>query len=80
MRTDINNVEEIIRSFLIQQSQLDDAYVKNALSIYGSYADQSYNGIDWSSIETAQSLIFFELRQFIRTNCSCKQTVGSTLR
>lgn len=61
MRTNINNVEEVIRSFLVQQSKLDEQYVRNALSIYGSYADQSYNGIDWSSIETTQSLIFFEL-------------------
>lgn len=60
-RTNINNIESLIRACLIQESGLDQQYVRNALSIYGSYMSDSYDGIDWTSITPDQSLIFFEL-------------------
>lgn len=61
MRTNVNNVEAFIRATLIQQSGLAQQYVRNALSMYGSYMSDSYDGIDWNAITPEQSLIFFEL-------------------
>ena len=61
MRTNVNDIEALIRATLIQQSGIGQQYVRNALSMYGSYMADSYDGIDWTAITPNQSLIFFEL-------------------
>lgn len=60
-RTNVNNIPKIIRELLIQQSGLGEKYVRNALSMYGSYMDHSFNETIWTSITPDQSLIFFEI-------------------
>ena len=61
MRTNVNDIEAFVRATLIQQSGLEQQYVRNALSQYGSYMSDSYDGLDWSALTPEQTLVFFEL-------------------
>lgn len=60
-RYNINNVSKIIREMLIRESGLNEQYVRNALSMYGSYMSDSYSESIWKSLTPNQSLIFFEI-------------------
>lgn len=62
MIKDFNDIEVIIRKVLIEQSQVDAEYVRNALSVYGTTLDVERDRQIFTSIAHDTALIIFELQ------------------
>ena len=60
--TDINELNRIVRKYLISQSELSPERVRNALSTYGSTLDKLLQRQEYDSVCTCEELILFELR------------------
>lgn len=61
MITSIENLEKIIRSLLIEQSQLEDEFVRNSLTLYGAMLDQETSSNIFETITPEQNVVLFEL-------------------
>lgn len=59
--SDIEELNNLIRTELIYQSGLDGSRVRNAVSLFGSMLDKSLDNIVWDSIEQNDLILLFEI-------------------
>lgn len=59
---DINELNKILRKYLIMQSQMPSERVRNALSTYGETLDKLLNRQTYDTICPCEELMLFELR------------------
>lgn len=59
---DINYIEIALRKILIEQSEVDGEFVRNALSVFGTTTDYAVGEDIFNSISHQHALIIFELQ------------------
>lgn len=59
----INDIEKIIRKYLISQSQVQSNFVRNSLSIYGEALEKVLSEQIYNSINANDVMILFELKE-----------------
>lgn len=59
--SEFNNITKSVRSFLIDLSQLNEQFVRNALSEYGSSLDKNDKDSIFTSITTNDLMLLFEI-------------------
>lgn len=59
---DVNELNKLLRSYVISLSEVNASMVRNVLSLYGEDLDKAMSESVFDSISTAQTLILFELR------------------
>lgn len=59
---DINDLNKIIRTLLMSQSELDPQFIRNAVSMYGQNLDKNYDDDILSNLTTDDLLMLFELQ------------------
>ena len=57
----IDEVNVVIRRFLIRQSEVDEHFVRDAKTLFGPSLDKSEDGVIFESIEHDDVMILFEL-------------------
>jgi len=60
--TDVNELNKIVRKYLISQAELSPERVRNALSTYGSTLDKLLQRQEYDGVCTCEELMLFELR------------------
>ena len=58
---DINSIDALIRAQLIAQSELNQQYVRNAISEYGVDLDKDYTSSVFYSLDSSNTCILFEI-------------------
>ena len=66
--TDINELNKILRQYVIQQSEVDSNFVRNSLSTYGENLNKLLFRQEYNSICPCDTLILFELVNRNSTN------------
>lgn len=60
--TDVNELNKIVRKYLISQAELSPERVRNALSTYGSTLDKLLEHQEYNGVCICDELMLFELR------------------
>lgn len=59
--TSIDDINVVIRRFLIQQSEINEAFVRDAKTLFGPSLDKTDDNVIFESIEHEDVMILFEL-------------------
>lgn len=60
--SNINDIEKIVRKYLISQSQLESKFVRNSLSLHGEELEKLIFEQVFTSIDVSDCMILFELK------------------
>lgn len=72
-----NELIRLVRQVLLEQSELQQEFVKNSLSVFGSNVDKRVQDEIFESLDKDDLLLLFELRSQENDNVNISQTIDN---